>query len=239
MQQQIKIYDFDQRSPEWYKIREGKITASPIINILGKDTIATTKNAINNLAMKLASEQVFGMIEDDYVSFDMQRGIDLEPSALSVLADILSVDFIDLSKVGFVEYSEHIGCSPDGLTSTNCIAEVKCPKPDVFFRLCIEKEIDKKYYAQMQHQIMCANGVGGYFLSYCVHQGKEYHYAQFVERDEAMIQLIKSRCEDVIGLKIGYVDQLINVKKNDGINLITEPTYIAVHEQCAIIYDSI
>jgi len=95
MQPQIKIYDFDQRSPEWYKIREGKVTGTSVVNILGKADVQKTKDAIDNLAMKLAIEVVFGMIESDYVDFDMQRGIDLEPSAIGLLADILSEDFIN------------------------------------------------------------------------------------------------------------------------------------------------
>ena len=35
--------NFEQRSAEWYKIREQKITASPIHNILGSETLKTTK----------------------------------------------------------------------------------------------------------------------------------------------------------------------------------------------------
>ena len=88
--------NFEQRSPEWYQIREGKITASPILNILGKESLETTKNAIENLAMVLAIESVYGMVESDYVSFDMQRGIDLEPFAFNRLESILNESYIDL-----------------------------------------------------------------------------------------------------------------------------------------------
>lgn len=235
MQQQIKIYDFEQRSPEWYQIREGKITASGIINILGKDTLATTKGAIDNLAIKLATEQVFGMIENDFVSFDMQRGIDMEPSAIGLLADILATEFIDISKVGFIEHSEHIGCSPDGLASNNFTAESKCPNPENFFKLCITREIDRKHYAQVQHQIFCKDAAGGYYINYCVHRGKEYHILDVIERDEPMQALIKSRCEDVIEKKLRHIPILEEMKHSKGIT----PIHIQLHDQTTTVHEII
>ena len=239
MQPQIKIYDFDQRSPEWYKVREGKITGTSVVNILGKADVQKTKDAINNLAMKLAIESVFGMIESDYVDFDMQRGIDLEPSAIGLLADILGEDFIDVSKVGFIERTEHIGCSPDGITSNNCIAEAKCPNSKIFFTRCITRIIDPAYYKQIQHQIFCADANGAYYMNYCVHMGKEYHYLQFVEPDLPMIELIKSRCEDVTESKLKYIPLLQEVKANKGITDLPTTTPITIHDQNITIHDSI
>lgn len=134
------IHNVEQRSPEWYMLREGKITASTITNILGKESLVTTQKAIKNISMKLAIEAVHGMIENDYVSFDMQRGIDQEPSAFNLLSDILAKDFIQLNKVGFVTYSEHIGCSPDGIASNNSNAEIKCPNAENFLSYKSQKK---------------------------------------------------------------------------------------------------
>lgn len=207
---EIKIYSFEQRSPEWYQIREGKITASPILNILGTITHATTKKAIDNLAMKLAIESVYGMIESDFVSFDMQRGIDLEPSAFRFASDLLGAKFIDCSEIGFAMYNEHIGASPDGLCSDNSVLELKCPNIENFFKLQIKEEIDQKHYAQMQHQMLCTNTDKAYYMAYCCHKGQEFHYMETVPRDEEMIEIIKERCEMVIELKLSYIDKLKN-----------------------------
>lgn len=208
MQKQIKLYDFEQRSPEWYKIREGKITASPIINILGKLTTQKCLDAIDNLALKLAIESKIGCIENDFVSFDMQRGIDLEPSALNKLADILSLEFVDVSKVGFAEYNEHIGASPDGLCSNNSTIEIKCPTIDKVFKMALKDEIDEKYIAQMQMQMLCTDTDSCYFFAYAVHMGNEYFYKKNIQRDEVLISLIKERCELVIEKKNQYLEQL-------------------------------
>ncbi len=208
MQKEIKLYEFEQRSPEWYKIREAKITASPIINILGKLTTQKCLDAIDNLALKLAIESKIGCIENDFVSFDMQRGIDLEPSALNKLADILSLEFIEVSKVGFAEYNEHVGASPDGLCSNNHCIEIKCPTIDKVFKMTLKDEIEDKYIAQMQMQMMCTDTDYCYFFAYAVHMGNEYYFKKIIQRDEAMIDLIKERCELVIAKKLDYIQRL-------------------------------
>jgi putative phage-type endonuclease len=202
------IHKFDQRTPEWFQVREGKITASPILSILGKDTLQKTKDAIDNLAMKLAIETVHGMIEDSYVSHDMQRGIDLEPFAFDKLKESLEVDFINLETVGFIEYNEHIGASPDGYIKRKKTVEIKCPNAENFFKLVICDKIDPKHIAQMQHQMFCAGVDGAIYYAYCIHNNQEFFYRKEIERSEDTTLLIKSRCEDVIGLKLKYIDKL-------------------------------
>ena len=200
--------NFEQRSPEWYKIREGKITASPIHNILGKESLQSTKDAIENLAMQLAIESVHGMVEDNFVSFDMQRGIDLEPFAFNKLSEILLESFVELEKVSFIEYNEHIGASPDGYVINQAIVEIKCPTVNNLFKLKLTDRIDPKYISQMQHQMFCANVEKGYFFSFAIHRGREHYYLREIERDEATIDLIKLRSNIVIEKKLNYINKL-------------------------------
>jgi putative phage-type endonuclease len=227
MHQEIKIYTYEQRSPEWYEVREGKITASPIANILGSIGNAKTKEAIQNLAMKLAIESVHGMIEDNYINFDMQRGIDNEPSAFAMLEDHLGREFINVSKIGFVELSEHIGASPDGITDNNRNVEIKCPSPENYFKHILRGQIPDKYYAQMQHQMFCSNTEATYFVNYCVHRAKEYVNIEIVQRDDVMIELIKSRCEMVIESKLNYIDMLVS------------KTPIQIHDTNVVLHDEV
>lgn len=227
MPQEIKIYTYEQRSPEWYQVREGKITASPISNILGSLGHAKTKEAIENLAMKLAIESVHGMIEDNYVNFDMQRGIDNEPSAFSKLEDYLAGEFISINKIGFVEYSAHIGASPDGICDNNFNVEIKCPTPENYFKHILRGNIPPKYYAQMQHQMLCSNTDATYFVNYCVHRAKEYAKIEVVNRDNKMIDLILERCELVIKSKLEYIEKL------------TSKQPITIHDAGVVIHDSI
>ncbi len=212
MLQEIKLFSYQQRSPEWYKVREGKITASDIVSILGKDTLATTKTAIDNLAMTLAIETIYSKIEDDYVSFDMQRGIDMEPAAYDILHDYLGEQFITCSQIGFAQLNEHVGASPDALCSNNRSGEIKCPNAANYFKYVLKGIISPKHYAQMQHQMLCTGTDASYYVNYCVHMGKEYTSIKVVERDNEMIELIKTRCEDVIEKKLAYIDVLKNTE---------------------------
>lgn len=208
MAKAIKIYTYQQRTPEWYQVRQGKITASDINNILGKETLATTKNAIDNLAQSLAIESIHGILEDTFVSFDMQRGIDMEPSAYAKLEQYLGEQFIECHQIGFAELNEHIGASPDALCGDNKVGEIKCPNPKNYFKYVIDGVINPKHYAQMQHQMLCTGTDGAYYLNYCVHNANEYITLRVVERDNEMISLIQSRCEAVIELKLKYIDLL-------------------------------
>jgi len=204
----MQVYNFEQRMPEWYAIRQGKITASDIISILGKETHAKTQQSIDNMALELAIESVHGAIEDGYVNYDMQRGIDLEPYAFESLKEKLQLEFIELTKVGFIEYDSNIGCSPDGYVKGQLVAEIKAPTPKNFFKLALKKEIDEKHIAQMQHQMFCSEVDNCYYYAYCIHNGIPYAFLQIVNRDESMINLIKERCTIVTEKKYKYIELL-------------------------------
>ena len=202
------VYNFEQRTPEWYKVREGKITASNILSILGKESLAKTQQAIDNMAMELAIESVHGMIEDTCTSFDMQRGIDLEQFAYEHLSEQLQLDFLELTKVGFIEHSEHIGSSPDGYIKGVLVAEIKAPTAKNFFKLTLTNEVDEKHIAQMQHQMFCAEVDKAIYYPFCIHNSRPFSYRKDFNRDEAMIKLIKERCDIVTEKKLQYIETL-------------------------------
>ena len=218
------FHNFEQRSPEWYKIREKKLTATKAKSILGKEGLAKTNAAIELCAMSLASEAVRGMIEDDYVDFNMQRGIDLEPAAFNCMSGILGLEFIKVNKVGFVEVNEHVGFSPDGIIE-GAIApvEIKCPKIDVFDRLVYTETIQDDYYKQIQFGIRCLDSDYGLFFAYSLHMGKEYSYMQRVNRDEKMIKLIKERELIVTEKKLNYIEKLKKAYYNGYTGYIATP----------------
>lgn len=199
-----------QRSPEWYSARLGIPTASQISRILGKEGLATTKSAIETYADELANEIVFGIDEEeDFVSFDVRRGIELEPLAFDKFAELKYLDFVDVQKCGFFVQGE-CGASPDGLVGIDGVLEIKCPRPNKFFGL-IRKgydAIDQKYLDQMQMQMMCTNSVRAHFFNYIIFNGKEMWHEILVHRDDQRIELIKQRVKTVIDLRNEFVEYL-------------------------------
>lgn len=201
-----------QRTNDWYKLREGRFTASQISRLLGKENLQRTKDSIDNYAFEKAVESVFGREEDTYVSEDMQRGINQEPLAFSLFKDLKSYDFLDVEEVGFYKLGEHAGASPDGYVSDNSNLEIKCPRRNKFFKLVANgySGIDKSYIDQMQMQMLCTNTEKTYFLNYYLENNIQYWHEIIVERDEKIIDLIKKRIEVATEIKIDYINRLKN-----------------------------
>jgi len=197
----------EQRSQTWYKERYGKFTASKIIDLLGIKGLGLTGETY---AVERAIEQLFGEVEEGFTSKDMQRGIDLEPKAFAKFVEVHPN--LKVQNCSFFAYGEHAGASPDGLVDDDGNLEIKCPKGKKFFRLVAEENIDKVYIAQMQMQMLATGRNKAYFFNYLELDDKVYHHTIIVERDEAMIDLIKERLDEAIAIKKSYME-LINSKK--------------------------
>lgn len=196
-----------QRSSQWFKDRYGKFTASKINDLLGIKGLGLTGETY---AVERAIEQLFGEVEEGFTSKDMQRGIDLEPTAFAKFVEVHPN--LKVQNCSFFAYGEHAGASPDGLVNEDAILEIKCPKGKKFFRLVAEENIDKIYIAQMQMQMLATGRNKAYFFNYLELDDKVYHHTIIVERDEAMIDLIKERLEEAIIIKNDYI-KLLNSKK--------------------------
>lgn len=199
----------EQRSEDWKKERYGKFSASEIYKLLGVKALGETGKSY---AIEKAIEELFGEMEENYVSFDMQNGINTEPLAFAKFKDLKELEFLEVSNCSFFKFNNHAGASPDGLVSNNSVLEIKCPKSTTFFKLVATNEIDAKYYAQMQMQMLCTGSEKAYFFNYLIHEGTEYYHEIIVQRDEEMIEKIKYRLEQAIEIKTEYIN-LINKNK--------------------------
>ena len=111
--------DIIQGSEEWLALRLGKMTASHA------QAIAAGGKGLDTLCRKLAGELFVGKpFPTKYKNDAMQRGNDLEPEAALVYS--LSKG-VEVETVGFVEYNEYVGCSPDRLVGSDGGLEIKCP----------------------------------------------------------------------------------------------------------------
>lgn len=140
------VHEMEQRSPEWYAVRAGKLTAS------SAQAIATGGKGLETLIYETLAEKYALNSEPSYMSLDMMRGVELEDSARN-LYEILHDT---VRQVGFVEMDEHVGCSPDGLVGEGGGIEIKCPNNTKFFRMMVngEDEIEKQYLWQCQMTLL-------------------------------------------------------------------------------------
>lgn len=205
-----QVNNIQQRTDDWFELRKGKFTASKADNLLGKLTLKRTKDKIEHYAQIKAGELYFGLSqEENYISKDMQRGIDLEPLAFGKFQDRMRNDFLDAFESEFVIINEHAGASPDGLVSNGDNLEIKCPTIETFNKLVLTEEINPKYFAQMQMQMLATNAEKTHFYNYVIHNGKEIDYSIEVPRCEETISLLKERIEYATELKNEYYNTLV------------------------------
>lgn len=193
----MKIHNFEQRTEDWYNIRKGKMTAS------NADTIIANGKGLETYIYNLMAEYYSSAEKENYINADMQRGIDLEPEAR------LEFEFytnLDVQEVGFIEYNNFIGVSPDGLIGDDGLIEIKCPNDSVYFKLLLSDNIKPEYIAQMQMQLYVTDRQYCYFVSYNPNFEKSL-YIKKITRDEEMIEKLKK------GLDKG-TELIKEIKKN-------------------------
>jgi len=195
----------EQRSDEWLNERLGKFTASETHKIMGIKGLGETGKTY---AFDKAIETLFGETEESFMSYDMQRGVELEPLAFKKFKELKELKFLDVENCGFFHECENTGASPDGLVSDNAVLEIKCPKANTFFKLVLSDEIDKKYFYQMQKQMKSTNRDKAYFFNYIVLDGVEYWHEIEVPRCQKTIDLIGEREKEAIALKVQYIEQI-------------------------------
>jgi len=149
-----KIHKMEQRTPEWHEARCGKITASPISNLLQSPTSAGYDDYITDLVY----ERMTGKPVQGFSGFWTKRGQRLEEPAL---VDFERRNFQVVQRVGFVERVDLMaGCSPDGLIWKDGIIQVKCPKHTTLINyhlqsdsFDISRDVGWAYYCQMQFEM--------------------------------------------------------------------------------------
>jgi len=200
----------EQRSKEWFDMRKGRFTASRISELMGVRGLGKTGETY---AFEMACELVYGIDEEEnFISHDMQRGIALEPLAFRKFTELKEMEFKSVKEAYFMPLGDNAGASPDGLIDDNGNLEIKCPRPNKFFRLVAlgESEIDKTYLDQMQMQMLCSNSDYTSFFNYCIFNGNEMWHEIKINRDDKVIELMKSRIEEATILRDEFVKYLID-----------------------------
>jgi putative phage-type endonuclease len=135
------IHNCDQGSHEWHQIRIGKITGTRLKKMLAKDNLS--------LLDELIAEEETGLTDDDdFVSEEMQRGIDLEPLAIQEYSNITGHE---VDHPCLIQSSEWpiLMMSPDGYIGTNGAVEIKCPKTKTHIKYIRQGKIPNDYKEQI------------------------------------------------------------------------------------------
>lgn len=137
------IVHYEQQGTEaWLRLRLGKVTSTRVKKIM----TPTWREVVDEI---IAEQEYPELPYDEYISDEMQRGIDMEPLAIAHYEKTKGV-VVDRS-AGFIvsEKFPILGYSPDGLIGSNGGVEVKCPTTKVHVKRLREGKLPNDYKYQI------------------------------------------------------------------------------------------
>ena len=141
----MKIYDCLQYSEEWWQLHEKRMGAS------NAQAIGNCGKGLKAYIRKIMRKYYSKAERKSFSNKHTERGIDLEPSAGTIYSFEKN---IQVEKIGFVEYNDYVGCSPDLFAGESGLAEIKCLDDDAHFALLDGDEFDSKHIWQCQDQML-------------------------------------------------------------------------------------
>lgn len=165
------VYDFEQRTPDWFNIRKAKVTASHAT------AIGNCGKGLDTYILELMAEYYSSGEKDKFSNKHTDRGCELEDQA-SDIYELMTGQKLD--KVGFIEYNEFVGGSPDRLVGDDGGVEIKCIDDVGYFKLLLngEKEISSDYLWQIQMYLLITGRKWWDFLAY----NPNYKKSMFIHR---------------------------------------------------------
>jgi putative phage-type endonuclease len=155
----------EQRSPEWFAVRIGKLTASKMKDAIAfkKDKSETADRA--KYRMQIVCERLTGKPTPSFSNRAMEWGVEQEQAA-RMAYEIKTGEFV--TEVGFVDHPciVGLGASPDGLVGDEGLVEIKCPESINHLTWMTEGKVPDDHKAQMATQIACTGRKWCDFVSF-------------------------------------------------------------------------
>ena len=154
----------EQRTPEWFAARLGKVTASKVADVIAKTQTGYSTSRANYMA-QLVCERMTGTQAESFSNAFMQWGTDQEPlarAAYEAAQDVL------VNETGFVIHPTiaEAGASPDGLVGDDGLIEIKCPITATHIETILSEKVPAKYITQMMWQMACTGRQWCDFVSF-------------------------------------------------------------------------
>lgn len=148
----------------WWANRIGKLTGSRMATAIDFKKNGEETSKREELRYAIVAERISNTFADNYVTAEMQFGIDFEPAAKDAFESrtgliVTDLPFIDHPKIPFC------GASPDGLVSDGCLIEIKVPKTKTHLKYIQAGVVPEEHKPQMMLQSACT-GKDIWFVSY-------------------------------------------------------------------------
>lgn len=160
--------DVAQGTPEWLRLRAGRLTGSAAGDMLLQPKKGSKEEATGrrNLRLKLALEQLTGKsLDPGYRSAAMLAGIEREPFARERYGEETGYD-IHIS--GFLAHTTLMaGASLDGSRDDfHHLVSIKCLQPAAHLDFLRYQKIPGEYLAQMRHELWLTGAASHTYVSF-------------------------------------------------------------------------
>ncbi len=197
----MNIIDCVQGSDEWYQARLGKVTASCFGHAIAGGQGKTRKQYM----IKLIAERMTGEHQMGYSNKFMENGSGTEPQAreyYELLNDCI------VQEVGFCEFNENTGASPDGLIGEDGTLEIKCPLASTHIETILADRVPSVYVPQIQGTLWVTGRQWCDFVSYVPQMTNRPYWCKRVFRDEKNINVLKIGIESFIEDMLELMEKL-------------------------------
>ena len=144
----LKLPKVEQRSKEWFQLRENRLTASDLAQAMGKGKFGTRED--------LLAKKAFPISKPLEMVPPLKWGVMFEDMGMRCYQE--AKNNIYIHEFGLIPHDsiDCFGASPDGITETCIMVEMKCP-----YRRKFNGQIPEQYYLQIQGQLATCK------LEYC------------------------------------------------------------------------
>ena len=187
------VKDIEQGSIEWNQLRLGKVTASRIKDVMTNGRGSAISKTSESYMYELLADLLTGEPQPFFENDAMRWGTETEPKA-RLMYELKTG--IEVEQVAFIEHSDFIGVSPDGLIGNTGLIEIKCPKTTTQLKRSQQENYHTDYKYQIQMQLWVSERDWCDFLSFDPRlQGKAKYLCERVYRDEKIIADMQDKTE--------------------------------------------
>lgn len=171
----------EQRSVEWYLVKQGKVSASDCHKLMKGD-------GTRRLYMcDKAAERMSHRLTDNFPNKHIERGIVQEPEAIREYERRTGSFTID----GYWVEKQTWGCTPDAFVGDDGLLSIKCPLAKNVVRIMLSESYKNdanftEYYWQLQCEMAATGRSWGDLALYCKEMIEPEHqmYIRRIERNE-------------------------------------------------------
>jgi putative phage-type endonuclease len=202
----------EQRTPEWFAARLGRVTASRVADVVAKTKTGYGSGRANYMA-ELICERLTGTQGAFYSNAAIQWGVEKEPDARAAYEEAVGMFVVE---VGFIPHNtiSMAGASPDGLVGDGGLVEIKCPNTATHIDTLLSGFVPNKYINQMQWQMACTGRQWCDFVSFDprMPEGMQI-WVKRVERDNVLIAELE---KEVISFLVELQLKIAQLKEKTG-----------------------